>query len=68
MAACDRCRHHGRCITENATAASGSECELTEEQVEIEETVETEEAPAEEEIPAEETPEEEIPVEEAPSV
>ena len=49
-------------------AASGSECELTEEQVEIEETVETEEAPAEEEIPAEETPEEEIPVEEAPSV
>ena len=28
MAACDRCRHHGRCITENATAASGSECKL----------------------------------------
>ena len=28
MAACDRCRHHGRCITEDATAASGSECKL----------------------------------------
>lgn len=28
MADCERCRHHGRCITETATAASGGECKL----------------------------------------
>lgn len=28
MSDCEMCRYHGRCITENATAATGDECKL----------------------------------------